>query len=93
MQNIPTPKARMKKLQWNPIHPNKVVGKKNFWNDVCEKFESEDDKFDLDFSKVEVLFSVPDSSMTKRPAGDATSQNDKKTKKEEVSKKCPCSIS
>ena len=85
VQNIPTPKSKMRKLQWNPIHMNKVVGKKNFWTGVCEKFEGTDDDV-LDFSKVEDLFSLPDAN-TKRPDGEARDDGtaERKKKKDEVS--------
>ena len=73
----------MKKCQWTTIHVNKVVGKKNFWTDVCERFENNGDEI-MDFSKVEDLFRVPEPARNgeKAEKADKTVKLDERKKKE-----------
>lgn len=55
-QETPTPKLRMKKLQWSKIPTNKVLGKKNVWTAVGKAFTD----YTLNFAEIEELFGISD---------------------------------
>lgn len=54
-QEIPTPKAKMKTINWNKIPSNKVVGKNNIWTQVAYQHQHSP-MADMDWSEMEGLF-------------------------------------
>ncbi|XP_063991076.1 uncharacterized protein Form3 isoform X2 [Diachasmimorpha longicaudata] len=54
-QEIPTPKAKMKTINWNKIPNHKVVGKKNIWSLVANEHQNSP-MADLDWAEMEGLF-------------------------------------
>ena len=76
----------MRKLQWNKIPVNKVVGKKNAWTAVGKMFNG----YKVNFDQMEELFSVhvPQTS-SRLPKEDSTdsavSTPSEKKKRDEVS--------
>ncbi|XP_017782508.1 PREDICTED: inverted formin-2 [Nicrophorus vespilloides] len=54
-QEIPTPKIKMKTINWNKIPNNKVVGKNNIWTQVAHNHQNSP-MADMDWSEMEGLF-------------------------------------
>ncbi|KAE8744643.1 hypothetical protein FOCC_FOCC008772, partial [Frankliniella occidentalis] len=54
-QEIPTPKAKMKTINWNKIPNNKVVGKHNIWSLVARSHQ-DSPVAELDWAEMEGLF-------------------------------------
>ncbi|XP_044001338.1 uncharacterized protein LOC122847607 isoform X1 [Aphidius gifuensis] len=54
-QEIPTPKTKMKTINWNKIPNHKVIGKKNIWSLVADDHQNSP-MADLDWSEMEGLF-------------------------------------
>ena len=83
-QQTPTPKTKMRKLQWSKIPAQKVVGTTNVWTKVGKMFNG----YKVDFEKIEQLFSLNNSSAGNKSKDishtDSGSVPEKK-KKEEVS--------
>ncbi len=82
-QQTPTPKAKMRKLQWNKIPTQKVVGKSNVWTQVGKMFNG----YKVDFEQIEELFAVNNTPQVKpkdSPDGSTPGLTAEKKKKEEV---------
>ncbi|XP_047102012.1 uncharacterized protein LOC124721206 [Schistocerca piceifrons] len=64
-QETPTPRAKMKTINWNKIPNHKVVGKRNIWSLVAETHEHSPME-ELDWAEMEGLFcqQVPAASST-----------------------------
>jgi inverted formin-2 len=54
-QETPTPRAKMKTINWNKIPPNKVVGKNNIWSLVADSHQHSP-MADLNWDEMEGLF-------------------------------------
>ncbi|XP_043277907.1 uncharacterized protein form3 [Venturia canescens] len=54
-QEIPTPKTKMKTINWNKIPNHKVIGKRNIWSLVANE-HSNSPMADLDWAEMEGLF-------------------------------------
>ncbi|KZC06411.1 FH2 domain-containing protein 1, partial [Dufourea novaeangliae] len=54
-QEIPTPKAKMKTINWNKIPNHKVVGKRNIWSLVANDHQNSP-MADIDWAEMEGLF-------------------------------------
>jgi hypothetical protein len=54
-QEIPTPRAKMKTINWNKIPPNKVIGNKNIWSVVANNHQN-DSTIKLNWDEMEGLF-------------------------------------
>lgn len=54
-QEIPTPKTKMKTINWNKIPSNKVVGKHNIWSLVARSHQNQTMP-ELDWAEMEGLF-------------------------------------
>lgn len=54
-QATPKPKSKMKTINWNKIHPNKVLGKHNIWTMLATS-HADSPKDDLDWGEMEGLF-------------------------------------
>ncbi|XP_076638635.1 FH2 domain-containing protein formin 3 isoform X2 [Colletes latitarsis] len=54
-QEIPTPKAKMKTINWNKIPNNKVIGKRNIWSLVANEHQNSP-MADIDWAEMEGLF-------------------------------------
>lgn len=54
-QEIPTPRSKMKTINWNKIPPNKVVGKNNIWAIVADSHQNSP-MADLNWDEMEGLF-------------------------------------
>lgn len=54
-QETPTPRAKMKTINWNKIPPNKVVGKNNIWALVADSHQ-DSPMADLNWDEMEGLF-------------------------------------
>lgn len=52
---IPTPRTKMKTINWNKIPPNKVVGKNNIWAIVADSHQNSP-MADLNWDEMEGLF-------------------------------------
>lgn len=81
-QEIPTPKTKMKTINWNKIPNNKVVGKHNIWSVVARNHQGSP-MADLDWSEMEGLFcqQVPASTpltASPRPSRDHSDSSKKK---------------
>ena len=82
-QETPTPKTKLRKLQWSKIPAQKVVGTTNVWTNVGKMFNG----YKVDFEQIEQLFAVNNSSAAAKVKD--SSQTDsgpipEKKKKEEV---------
>lgn len=62
-QVIPRPTAKTRKIQWQKIPTNKVVGKNNIWSSMSNKKEKNETL--VDFSTIESLFLVEDPTLKK----------------------------
>ena len=82
-QQTPKPKAKMRKLQWNKIPVNRVVGKKNAWTAVGKMFNG----YQVDFDEIEQLFSVHTPQVARADKEDTPDSGSvpEKKKKDEVS--------
>lgn len=80
-QNTPVPKSKMKKLQWNKIPVQKVIGKKNMWTTLGNMFNG----YKVDFEQMEEMFAhQTQKDVTKvKDTPDGQVATDKK-KKDEV---------
>ncbi|XP_076235576.1 FH2 domain-containing protein formin 3 isoform X2 [Calliopsis andreniformis] len=54
-QEIPTPKAKMKTINWNKIPNHKVIGKRNIWSLVANDHQNSP-MADIDWAEMEGLF-------------------------------------
>ncbi|KAG5307322.1 FHDC1 protein, partial [Acromyrmex insinuator] len=54
-QEIPTPKTKMKTINWNKIPNHKVIGKRNIWSLVANDYQNST-MSDLDWAEMEGLF-------------------------------------
>ena len=54
-QEIPTPRAKMKTINWNKIHPSKVIGKNNIWSEVANNHQN-NTMMELNWDEMEGLF-------------------------------------
>lgn len=54
-QEIPTPRAKMKTINWNKIHPSKVIGKNNIWSEVANNHQN-NTMIELNWDEMEGLF-------------------------------------
>lgn len=54
-QEIPTPKTKMKTINWNKIPNDKVIGKRNIWSLVANNHQNSP-MADLDWAEMEGLF-------------------------------------
>lgn len=54
-QETPTPKSKMKTINWNKIPPNKILGKHNIWSIVADSHQNSP-MADLDWAEMEGLF-------------------------------------
>ncbi|XP_066598097.1 uncharacterized protein form3 isoform X2 [Prorops nasuta] len=54
-QEIPTPKTKMKTINWNKIPNHKVIGKRNIWSLVANQHQNSP-MADLDWAEMEGLF-------------------------------------
>lgn len=54
-QEIPTPRAKMKTINWNKIPPNKVVGKSNIWTIVADSHQNSP-MAEMNWDEMEGLF-------------------------------------
>ncbi|CAK9809134.1 FH2 domain-containing protein 1 [Anthophora plagiata] len=54
-QEIPTPKAKMKTINWNKIPNHKVIGKRNIWSLVANEHQNSP-MVDIDWAEMEGLF-------------------------------------
>ncbi|XP_061931495.1 uncharacterized protein LOC107998165 isoform X3 [Apis cerana] len=54
-QEIPTPKAKMKTINWNKIPNHKVIGKRNIWSLVADEHQNSP-MADIDWAEMEGLF-------------------------------------
>ncbi|XP_031785571.1 cell division control protein 12 isoform X2 [Nasonia vitripennis] len=54
-QEIPTPKTKMKTINWNKIPNHKVIGKRNIWSLVANEHQNSP-MADLDWAEMEGLF-------------------------------------
>ena len=85
-ESIPEPKSRMRKLQWNKISVNKVMGKDNMWMDAGKQFGGHT----LDYNQMEQLFAVKDMDAASKQNRDSSGSEsgpppEKKKKSDEVS--------
>ena len=82
-QETPTPKTKLRKLQWSKIPAQKVVGTTNVWTNVGKMFNG----YKVDFEQIEQLFAVNNSASAAKlkdsPQTDSGPIPEKK-KKEEV---------
>uniref|UniRef100_A0A146M1M5 FH2 domain-containing protein 1 n=2 Tax=Lygus hesperus TaxID=30085 RepID=A0A146M1M5_LYGHE len=74
-QETPTPKAKMKTINWNKIPNNKVVGKHNIWSMVARNHQGSP-MADLDWNEMEGLFcqqtlSAPTPTASPKPLRDS----------------------
>uniref|UniRef100_A0A1Y1M1V1 FH2 domain-containing protein n=3 Tax=Photinus pyralis TaxID=7054 RepID=A0A1Y1M1V1_PHOPY len=69
-QKTPTPKIKMKTINWNKIPSNKVVGKNNIWTQVAYSHQ-DSPRVDMDWSEMEDLFcqQVPPSAQNSPKLG------------------------
>ena len=61
-QIIPQPKAKTRKLQWQKIPANKVIGQNNVWAKMNQTIANDDI---VDFTNIEELFLVEDPTKEK----------------------------
>lgn len=54
-QDTPTPRAKMKTINWNKIPPNKVVGKTNIWSIVAYNHQNSP-MAEMNWDEMEGLF-------------------------------------
>ena len=80
-QETPKPKSKMRKFQWNKIPINKVVGRKNLWTNAGKMCK----QMNPDFSRIEELFSLSDTTRPKPKDTIDGSPAPEKKKRDEVS--------
>lgn len=80
-QQTPVPKSKMRKLQWNKIPLNKVLGQQNVFS-VGNKYGKE---YKLDFDTMEQLFSIKTEQAKKAAGEGGEAPAEKKKKSDEVS--------
>ena len=71
----------MRKLQWNKIPLNKVLGNQNVFTEVGDKYGRD---YKLDFEAMEQLFSISDKSKKSTEGIDPGTPGEKKKKSDEV---------
>jgi inverted formin-2 len=54
-QETPTPRSKMKTINWNKIPPNKVVGKNNIWSIVADNHQNSP-MSEMNWDEMEGLF-------------------------------------
>lgn len=85
-QEIPTPRAKMKTINWNKIPPNKVIGKKNIWSVVANNHQN-DPITGLNWDEMEGLF-CQQISLSSPKLGRENNRSDaienRRSRKEEV---------
>ncbi|XP_065209614.1 inverted formin-2 isoform X2 [Planococcus citri] len=76
-QETPTPKTKMKTINWNKIPNNKVVGKHNIWSEVARSHQHSP-MADLDWSEMEGLFcqQAPPSTVVSCQSSPKLSRNE-----------------
>lgn len=57
-QQTPKPKSKLRKLQWNKIPVNKVVGRRNMWTNIGKMFN----EVTVNYDAMEELFAVKSST-------------------------------
>lgn len=63
LQETPTPRSRLRRLQWVKIPAGRVAGSgRNVWSDVGKRFGSSGSPPKLDFAEMEELFRVAEPS-------------------------------
>lgn len=67
-QATPKPKSKMKTINWNKIHPNKVLGKRNIWT-MLATTHADSPKDDLDWGEMEGLFCLNNNGAAGAGAG------------------------
>ena len=77
-QNIPKPRAKMRKLQWQKIPLNNIMNKTNLWTMVGKMFKN----YKMDYHKMDELFAINAEAGTKRPGHAADGTPEVKRKKE-----------
>ncbi|CAG5134241.1 unnamed protein product, partial [Candidula unifasciata] len=78
--NVPKPKSKMKTLQWQKIPVNNVIGKPNIWTIIGHLEKT----YEMDYGKMDELFSLNHDSGVKRSSQDSEGVNDHKKKRENV---------
>ncbi|CAH1402324.1 unnamed protein product [Nezara viridula] len=82
-QETPTPKTKMKTINWNKIPNNKVVGKHNIWSVVARNHQGSP-MADLDWSEMEGLFCQQAPASTPLTASPRPSRDHSDSKKKEA---------
>ena len=82
-QNVPKPKSKLRTLQWQKIPVNKVLsGKPNIWSMASTKFNGYINN--VDFGKMEELFSVNQPKQASDKNGGSNSKDFKRKESSEV---------
>ena len=74
-QEIPTPRTKMKTINWNKIPPNKVVGKNNIWSIVADSHQNSP-MADLNWDEMEGLFCQQPTQGSPKLGRDASGNSD-----------------
>ncbi|XP_063233866.1 uncharacterized protein LOC134537410 [Bacillus rossius redtenbacheri] len=87
-QDTPTPRAKMKTINWNKIPNHKVVGKHNIWSLVARSHEHSP-MADLDWAEMEGLFcqqapAVPQAQSSPRLGRDASDPDRRRRESSEI---------
>ncbi|KAJ8673934.1 hypothetical protein QAD02_005196, partial [Eretmocerus hayati] len=88
-QEIPTPKTKMKTINWNKIPNHKVVGKRNIWSLVANEHQNSP-MADLDWAEMEGLFCqqappiVPANTACTNTVGPATDADKRRREPAEI---------
>lgn len=83
-QEIPTPRTKMKTINWNKIPPNKVVGKNNIWSIVADSHQNSP-MADLNWDEMEGLFCQQPTQGSPKLGRDGSGNSDtleRKTRKD-----------
>jgi hypothetical protein len=82
-QEIPTPRAKMKTINWNKIPPNKVVGKNNIWTIVADSHQNSP-MAEMNWDEMEGLFcqQVTQGSPKLGRESSNTDTNERRSRKE-----------
>ncbi|XP_059179273.1 formin-J-like [Physella acuta] len=78
LPNIPKPRAKMRTLNWQKIPITNVIGKPNLWTQVGKLSKD----YNMDYQKMDELFSVNPESSPKRLGQSSDGQPDNKKKRE-----------
>lgn len=74
-QEIPTPRTKMKTINWNKIPPNKVVGKNNIWAIVADSHQNSP-MADLNWDEMEGLFCQQSTQGSPKLGRDTSTNSD-----------------